>query len=114
MILAPRSQVTARIMRRSPVVVAALSAVHVVTVVTGGVRPGELRSAATAAAALATPTGFLSAWVHMLAFDLLVGRAIWERGLASGRGTRLVLLITWATGPTGWLVWTAKRALPPA
>jgi hypothetical protein len=113
MILAPRSRLTAMVMRSaSPSILGGLAIVHARALATGGARPRDLLSAAAMRQSMATPPGFAAAWAHMLAFDLLAGRRIWEEGVREGRDTRLALVVTWAAGPLSLLLFPRLRALP--
>ena len=58
----------------------------------------------------------LAAWVHYLAFDLLIGT--WEARDARDRGVPHLLLIpclflTFMFGPAGWLLYMGLRTLRP-
>ncbi len=70
---------------------------------------GRLDDPETLRAALGTPTAFLAGWTHYLVFDLLVGRAIHEHALARGRTARVSLLLTWWAGPAGWTLHLLDR-----
>ena len=59
--------------------------------------------------ALTTPDFFLAGWAHYIAFDLFVGRWIWEDALARGRSARLALLLTWLAGPAGLSLYLLQR-----
>lgn len=61
--------------------------------------------------ALGRPRGFLAGWTHYVAFDLFVGRWIWEQGLEQGRSSRAALVLTWLAGPSGLALWLGQRAL---
>jgi hypothetical protein len=62
---------------------------------------------------LSTPAGATIAWVHFLAFDLLVGRWIYldarERGI-SALLMAPVLFLTFMLGPIGYLSYLGLRA----
>lgn len=108
MILAPRSRVTAALVRWSTPLSFGLGAAYVGLLGASAVRgaaegegfprfddPEVLR------AGLTSPTAFLAGWTHYLVFDLLVGRSIHEHALEHGRTARLSLLLTWWAGPAG-------------
>ena len=64
-------------------------------------------------ALLATPYGSTVAWVHFLAFDLLVGRWIYMDSRARGITAWLsgpILFATLMVGPVGFLAHLAARA----
>jgi len=110
MILAPRAAGTARALRAATPLLAALGAVYLGFL--AGARGGgrvDVTDADSVRRALTSPEGFLAAWTHLLAFDLFVGRWIWETGLAEGRSTRVALLLTWFAGPAGLLLFLAQR-----
>jgi hypothetical protein len=65
--------------------------------------PDEVRTA------LSTPDTFLAGWAHYIAFDLFVGRWIWEDALARGRPARLALVLTWVAGPAGLSLYLLTR-----
>lgn len=48
---------------------------------------------------------------HYIAFDLFVGRWIWETAREEGRSCRVALLLTWMAGPAGLTVFLGQRAL---
>ena len=60
---------------------------------------------------LGNPRGFLAGWAHYIAFDLFVGRWVWEQGLEKGRSTRVALLLTWMAGPAGLTLWLGQSAV---
>jgi hypothetical protein len=114
MILAPRSRVTAGLMARLPVVLAALGVSYVGLVVRAidsgllaDLDPDALRRGQ------ARPDAFLAGWAHYVAFDVFVGRWIWRIAVAEGRGCRVALLTTMLFGPAGLLLFTAQRRLRP-
>jgi hypothetical protein len=108
MIVAPRSRLTAALVRWSTPLSFGLGAAYVGFLGASAVRgasegeglprfddPDALR------AGLSTPTAFLAGWTHYLVFDLLVGRTIHEYALSRGRTARISLLLTWWAGPAG-------------
>ena len=70
----------------------------------------DFRDPATVRTGLSRPKGFLAGWTHYIAFDLFVGRWVWEQGLAERRSTRVALLLTWLAGPAGLAVFLGQRA----
>ena len=112
MILAPRSPVTARLVRLATPLYAALGASYVGLLATGwGGERVDFRDPETVRAGLQQPKGFLAGWAHYVAFDLFVGRWVWEQGLAQQRSTRAALLLTWLAGPAGLTTWLAQSAV---
>jgi multisubunit Na+/H+ antiporter MnhB subunit len=102
--------------RAVPLVLCAGYAVALAT--SWGSAPGGGFSSLTGVAALfSSPGVLLAGWVHYLAFDLLVGRAIVDDGLDRGV-PRLALLpplaLTFLFGPIGLLVYAALRAITPS
>ena len=59
--------------------------------------------------ALSNPDVFLAGWAHYIAFDLFVGRWIWQDALARDRAPRLALLLTWLAGPAGLSLYLVQR-----
>ena len=112
MILLPRSPVTASAVRLTTPMYAALGATYVGLLASswGGERI-DFRDPESVRRGLLQPRGFLAGWAHYIAFDLFVGRWIWEQGLESRRSTRVALLLTWVAGPTGLAVWLGQKAV---
>ena len=111
MVLAPRSTLTARLVQLATPLYAALGASYVALLASGwGGGRVDFRDPETVRAGLARPKGFLAGWTHYVAFDLFVGRWIWEQGLAERRSTRAALLMTWLAGPSGLAVFLGQRA----
>jgi hypothetical protein len=55
---------------------------------------------------LATPAGAAAAWLHLLTFDLFVGRWIYlERRTADTRLTSVILVFVFLAGPFGLLLY---------
>ena len=112
MIVAPRSRVTARIVRWSEGLLAGLAAAYVaqlgVSVVTSDEKP-DFGDVAKLRDALAQPAGFLTGWTHFLAFDLFVGRWIWRTALDEGRSSRVALVLTLMAGPAGLGLFALQR-----
>lgn len=116
MILAPRSRLTARAVRAAGPLQAGLGLAYLALLAGGARDPGgrvDFTDPESVRAALARPRGFLAGWAHFLAFDLFVGKSIWEAGLAEGRSTRTALLLTWLFGPLGLTLFLAQRAVRP-
>lgn len=122
MIVLPGRPWTERVLR-SPWVVAAPAALYVllalpqlpalVATTVRDLSPDAL------AALLGTPAGAVLAWVHMLTFDLFVGRWIYFDSRARGPAARLtsaVLLLTLLMGPLGYAVYLllCRRSAAPA
>lgn len=104
MILTPRSRLTRWLVQRSGVLFVGLGLAYDALLATGVARNGELidfRDPDAVRAALTQPDTFLAGWAHYIAFDLFVGRWIWEDALARERPARLALLLTWLAGPAG-------------
>ncbi|WP_436793600.1 ABA4-like family protein [Actinospongicola halichondriae] len=118
MIVAPRSGVTARIVRWSDGLLAGLAAVYAaqlgMSVATSDAKM-DFGDVAALREALGSPSGFLTGWTHFLAFDLFVGRWIWRTALDEGRNSRIALFLTLIAGPAG-LGWFGlqRRSLSPA
>lgn len=112
MIIAPRSAVTARCVRLATPLYAVLGASYVGLLAAGwGGERVDFRDPETVRAGLQQPKGFLAGWAHYIAFDLFVGRWVWEQGLDRGRSTRAALLLTWLAGPAGLTTWLAQSAV---
>jgi hypothetical protein len=111
MIVAPESKWTRSLMRRSPILLGVLGAIHCVLVIRGRGSAKDLFFYQKARQNASTPEGFIATWLHLLGFDLFVGRWIWEQGLSEARSVRLPLAITWAAGPTGLLSFFIQREL---
>lgn len=110
MILAPRSRVTAWIVRASNVWLAAYSLAYVTGLVLAARETGPpTLTSAGVRNDLRNPKMFHAAWVHYLAFDLFVGRWIWRRAIEEGRSARLALLLTMMLGPAGLGVFGLQR-----
>jgi hypothetical protein len=112
MVLAPRSPLTARAVRAATPLYAVLGATYVGLLTSGwGGERVDFRDPESVRRGLLQPRGFLAGWTHYIAFDLFVGRWIWEQGLEQRRSTRVALLLTWVAGPTGLTVWLGQRAV---
>jgi hypothetical protein len=111
MILLPRSAATRAVVRLCTPLYAALGASYVGLLASGwGGERVDFRDPDTVRRGLLQPRGFLAGWAHYIAFDLFVGRWVWEQGLERGRSTRLALLLTWMAGPAGLTLWLAQSA----
>jgi len=113
MIVAPRSRLTAILVRRIDVVLAGLGLTYV-GLLASGISQGDgslpdIADPDSIRSGLGQPEAFLAGWTHYLAFDLLAGRWVWEQSLASGRTARLPLLLTWWAGPAGVTLHLARR-----
>ena len=118
MIVAPRSSLTAQVVRWSDGLLAGLAAAYVaqlgLAVATSGEKP-DFGDVAALRQSLSTPGGFLTGWTHFLAFDLFVGRWIWRTALDEGRSSRIALVLTLMAGPAGLGVFALqRRSLSPA
>ncbi|MEZ5134139.1 MAG: ABA4-like family protein [Acidimicrobiales bacterium] len=112
MILFPRARVTGWLVRRCSWLFAGLGVAYTALLAAGVATGGEkvdFRDPDSLRAGLANPTAFLAGWTHYLAFDLFVGRWIWETNVAAGRSARLPLLLTWWFGPVGLTLELARR-----
>lgn len=111
MVLAPRSAVTASAVRLATPLYATLGASYVGLLASGwGGERVDFRDPESVRRGLSQPRSFLAGWAHYIAFDLFVGRWIWEQGLTQGRTTRAALLLTWLAGPTGLTLWLGQSA----
>ena len=112
MIIVPRSRLTHWLVRRVTPLFVGLGVAYDVLLASGVARSGKLIDFSDPDAvrgALSSPDLFLAGWAHYIAFDLFVGRWIWEDALAQGRRARLSLLLTWLAGPAGLSLYLAKR-----
>ena len=112
MILAPRSQLTQRLMQAAGPLFVGLGAGYDALLVKGSVERGEMLDFSdpdAVRAALSSPDIFLAGWTHYVAFDLFVGRWIWEDALARGRTARLALVLTLLAGPAGLSLYLVQR-----
>ena len=114
MILLPRWRWTARIIR-SPLVSAAPAILYTALVLPqlGAIWPAVSRPALPGVEALlGSPAGATIAWVHVLAFDLFVGRWIYLDSEERRIGSWLmvpVLFLTLMLGPAGFLFYLVVR-----
>jgi len=112
MILFPNAALTAWLVRRCTWVFAGLGVAYSGLLVKGMVESGtaiDFRDPDALRGALTSPDAFLAGWTHYLAFDLFVGRWIWEANRSAGRTARLPLLLTWWFGPVGLTLELARR-----
>ena len=112
MIIAPRSRITKRLVKAAPPFQVALGAVYDAFLASGVMQSGKMIDFSDPDAvrkALGTPDFFLAGWTHYIAFDLFVGRWIWEDAGARGRAPRLALLLTWMAGPAGLSLYLVQR-----
>ncbi len=112
MILAPRARLTATLVRAATPLLAGLGVAYTALLAAGVAGGGErldFRDPDSVRRALASPDAFLAGWTHYLAFDLFVGRWIWQQSLDAGRTSRLALLLTWMAGPMGLTLHLAQR-----
>lgn len=116
MIFAPRSRLTRWLVRRASLLFVGLGLGYNALLASGIARSGEVvdfRDPDAVRRALSDPALFLAGWTHYIAFDLFVGRWIWEDSLARGRRARLALLLTWLTGPAGLSLYLVQRRHAP-
>ena len=114
MIIAPRARITERLVQAAPPFQVALGAVYDAYLASGVMQSGKMIDFSDPDAvrkALGTPDFFLAGWTHYIAFDLFVGRWIWEDALARGKTARLPLLLTWLAGPAGLSLYLVRRRL---
>ena len=106
------AELTARIVRWSDGLLAGLAAAYAVQLVavvaTSGERP-DFNDVAKLRESLAKPDGFLVGWTHFLAFDLFVGRWIWQTAVREERSARLALVMTLMAGPAGLGIFGLQR-----
>jgi|SRR5947209_262700 len=104
MILAPRAALTRRLVDQASWLFIGLGVSYDALLVAGTARLGrpiDFRDGDAVRTALATPDLFLAGWSHYIAFDLFVGRWIWQDAMERRRPARLALLLTWLAGPAG-------------
>jgi hypothetical protein len=112
MIVAPRSRLTRWLVDRATLLFVGLGVTYDVLLASGIARSGEMIDFGDPDAvrgALTDPSFFLAGWTHYIAFDLFVGRWIWEDSLARRRRARLALLLTWLAGPAGLSLYLVQR-----
>jgi hypothetical protein len=112
MILAPDSSLTRWLVQRATFLFVGLGVTYDALLASGVLRSGEVvdfRDPDAVRGALSSPDLFLAGWTHYIAFDLFVGRWIWEDALAQGRRARLALLLTWMAGPAGLSLYLVQR-----
>lgn len=114
MILAPRSPITRWMADRLPPLYAGLGVAYTGSLVAGVAGADErvdFLNMESVQRTLQNPNSMLAAWTHYIAFDLFVGRWIWETSLREGRPARLSLLLTWWAGPMGLTLFLGRRRL---
>ena len=114
MIIAPRSAFTQHLVKAATPLFGGLGVAYDALLASGvGERGGMIDFSDPDATreALGTPDLFLAGWTHYIAFDLFVGRWIWEDGLARGRAPRLALVLTFLAGPAGLSLYLAQRRI---
>ncbi len=113
MIALPRWRWTERIVR-SPWIAAPPALLYAALVLPRLGVSGSFGSAADVAALLGTVEGATVAWLHFLAFDLLVGRWVFLDAHDRGVHPLLVapiLLLTFLLGPVGFVLYLLARAV---
>ncbi len=113
MILAPRSGITRWMADRLVPLYAGLGVTYTAFLAAGALRADErvdFLSMESVQRTLQDPSSMVAAWTHYIAFDLFVGRWIWEESLREGRPARISLLLTWWAGPMGLTSYLARRA----
>ena len=114
MIVAPRSRVTRWLMERAaPGLWLGLGGAYDALLVAGMIERGEVLDFSDPDAVRQAlgdePDLFLAGWAHYIAFDLFVGRWIWEDALERGRSARLALALTLLAGPAGLSLYLVQR-----
>lgn len=115
MVVAPESDWTRRLLR-TPWICAVLAGLYAILVLpeAGNLLPLLARpQLSEIAALLGTPLGAAAGWLHFLAFDLFVGRWIWNDALESKFSLwllRPILLLTLLFGPLGLLLYLLARS----
>ena len=112
MIIAPRSRITRLLVSRASQLFIGLGLTYDVLLASGMIGAGKVIDFGdpdAVRAALGAPDTFLAGWAHYIAFDLFVGRWIWEDSLKAGTRARLSLLLTWLAGPAGLSLYLLRR-----
>jgi hypothetical protein len=112
MIVAPRSRLARWLVQAATPLFVGLGVTYDALLASGFAQSGEVIDFTDPDAvrrALSSPDVFLAGWAHYIAFDLFVGRWIWEDALARGRAPRLALLLTWLAGPAGLSLYLVQR-----
>jgi hypothetical protein len=112
MILAPRSRFTRRLVRTTTPLIVGLGVSYDALLASGVAQSGgpiDFNNPDQVRGALSTPNLFLAGWAHYIAFDLFVGRWIWQDALARGRAPMLALLLTSFAGPAGLSLYLVQR-----
>ena len=114
MIIAPRSRLTERLVGAASPLFIVWGAAYDAFLASGVADSGKMVDFSdpdAVRAALSQPDFFLAGWTHYIAFDLFVGRWIWEDAVARGRAPRLALFLTWMAGPAGLSLYLVQRRL---
>ncbi len=112
MIIAPRSKLTARLVRWSDAMMAALAAAYALQFAHMALTSDQKFDVSDLVGlreGMGKPAGFLIGWTHFIAFDLFVGRWIWRTALEEQRNARLALALTLMAGPAGLGVFGLQR-----
>jgi hypothetical protein len=115
MILAPRSALTRRLVGLAAPLYALLGVSYtafLAIALADAEGPPNLTGIEGVRDAFGRPPALLAGWTHYIAFDLFVGRWIYETALEEGRPARLSLLLTWWAGPLGLSLFVARDRLP--
>jgi hypothetical protein len=113
MILAPHSRLTRWLVERATLLFVGLGVTYDALLISGMVQSGgviDFRNGDAVRKALSTPDLFLAGWTHYIAFDLFVGRWIWEDALERDTRAPFSLLLTWLAGPAGLSLYLARRS----
>lgn len=112
MILAPRSRVTRWLVDRAGLLFVGLGLTYDALLAAGMAASDaklDFRDPEAVREALGEPDVFLAGWTHYIAFDLFVGRWIWQDAPERGRSARPALLLTWLAGPAGLSLHLLRR-----
>ena len=112
MILAPRSRFTRWMIDRLVPLYTGLGVAYTASLAAGVAASSEridFLSMESVQRGLQEPNSMLAAWTHYIAFDLFVGRWIWETALEEGKTARIPLLLTWWAGPAGLTTFLVRR-----
>jgi hypothetical protein len=115
MIVAPRAAPTRWLVEHLVPLYAALGVSYTASLLTSAATSRtapDFSSPEKVSALLQNPDAMLAGWIHYLAFDLFVGRWIWETANEEERPARLALLFTWWAGPMGLALFLARNRLP--
>lgn len=112
MILFPNARLTKALVKVTTPLIATLGVIYSGYLMVGLATSGERVNFAdgdSVRRTLQNPNAFIAGWTHYLAFDLFMGRYIWQESLAAGKRARLPLLLTWLAGPMGFTLFLARR-----